>query len=57
MPGKERVVLLIFSKVEDVQFGSIWQDGPAWLVEDRAKWSVSRDFVRKIPEEEKSSLS
>ena len=40
------------AQVEDVQFGSVWQDGPVWLGEDRTRWPVSRDFVRKIPEEE-----
>ena len=29
------------------------QTGPAWLIKDRSAWSISRDFTRNIPQDER----
>ena len=33
--------------------GSVWQDGPPYLRQDRPEWLLSRDFVTQIPLEER----
>ena len=35
--------------IADVQEGSVWQEGPAYLRESRETWPVSRDFRREVP--------
>lgn len=32
--------------------GSLWQDGPQFLKQDRSEWPITRDFVRKVPDNE-----
>ena len=43
------------ASVDDVNAGSAWQDGPAFLRMPRSKWPVTRDFIREVPEAEKRS--
>ena len=41
--------------VKDIEAGSAWQQGPAALRLQQDQWPANRDFVRKIPEEERST--
>merc|ERR1712215_138757 len=41
--------------VRDIEAGSAWQQGPAALRLPQDQWPANRDFVRKIPEEERST--
>ena len=43
------------ARMEDIGPGSEWQDGPAYLKQDRSRWPISRAFVRNNPREEKRS--
>ena len=36
---------------EDLAEDSVWQRGPNFLYSLRGEWPVSRDFIRKVPEE------
>ena len=38
--------------VRDIEASSAWQQGPAALQLEQDQWPASRDFTRKIPEEE-----
>ena len=35
------------SRPEDLQMGTPWQEGPAYLKEEMDKWPISRDFMKK----------
>ena len=37
----------------DMDRGSVWQDGPAFLALDRSEWPLTRDFISDIPVEER----
>ena len=39
--------------VDQIQEGSEWQTGPAYLLEPRGSWPVSREFQREVPSTEK----
>ena len=41
--------------VRDIEAGSAWQQGLAALRLEQDQWPASRDFTRKIPEEERST--
>ena len=41
--------------MRDIEAGSDWQQGPAALRLEQDQWPASRDFTRKIPEEERST--
>ena len=43
------------AKIEDIQSGSEWQSGPAYLRRPRHEWPVSREFTRFVPKEERRS--
>ena len=40
--------------VRDIEAGSAWQQGPAALRLKQDQWPASRNFIRKIPDEERS---
>ena len=40
------------AKDTDVDIGSVWQEGPSYLKEERIDWPISREFRNKVPEEE-----
>merc|ERR1711895_46159 len=41
--------------VRDIEAGSTWQQGPAALRLEQDQWPASRDFVRKISDEERNT--
>ena len=43
------------ARMSDIQSGSLWQSGPAYLKDNRSSWPVTREFVKVIPPEEKKS--
>ena len=40
--------------MRDIEASSAWQQGPAALRLEQDQWPASRDFIRKIPDEERS---
>ena len=42
-------------KVEDIMIGSLWQEGPDYLKRNRSSWPISRQFLDKVPTEERRS--
>ena len=40
------------AKEQDINESSVWQCGPDWLYLEREEWKLSREFLRRVPEEE-----
>ena len=40
---------------QEMDEGSLWQQGPSFLRENRVNWPVNRDFISNVPQEETKS--